>query len=68
MLETFRREQITIAARALDKAHMVRFDESNGYLHITDLGRTASYFYIKYATVEVMKFFVQNTKSNYFLF
>ena len=48
-----RRELIVKAARELDKAHMIRFEEATGYLHITDLGRTASHFYIKHATVEV---------------
>jgi activating signal cointegrator complex subunit 3 len=32
---------------------MIRFDERTGYLHSTDLGRTASHFYIKYDTVEI---------------
>ena len=32
---------------------MIRFDERTGYLFATDLGRTASHFYIKYDTVEV---------------
>ena len=42
-----------LAARALDKAHMIRFDERQGYLYATDLGRTASHYYIKYDTVQV---------------
>ena len=32
---------------------MIRFDERTGYMFATDLGRTASHFYIKYDTVEV---------------
>ena len=32
---------------------MIRFDENNGYFNSTDLGRTASHFYIKYDTVEI---------------
>lgn len=32
---------------------MIRFDQRTGYLNSTDLGRTASHFYIKYATIEV---------------
>ena len=32
---------------------MVRFDQRTGYLNSTDLGRTASHFYIKYDTIEV---------------
>lgn len=42
-----------LAAKALDKAHMIRYDERQGYLYATDLGRTASHYYIKYDTVEV---------------
>ncbi|KAL9968716.1 hypothetical protein ACROYT_G020835 [Oculina patagonica] len=53
LLQEHRRELIVNAARHLDKAKMVRFDQRTGYLNSTDLGRTASHFYIKYATVEV---------------
>ena len=38
--------------RKLDKNKMIRFDERTGYLHATDLGRTASQFYIKWETIE----------------
>ncbi|XP_076373679.1 activating signal cointegrator 1 complex subunit obelus isoform X2 [Tachypleus tridentatus] len=51
-LEHIRRELIISAAKELDKAHMIRYEESTSYLHATDMGRTASHFYIKYATVE----------------
>ncbi|CAD5122095.1 DgyrCDS10545 [Dimorphilus gyrociliatus] len=49
-----RRKLIIDAARDLDKARMIRFDEKNGFLHSTDLGRTASHYYIKYATIETI--------------
>ncbi|XP_077300347.1 activating signal cointegrator 1 complex subunit obelus [Arctopsyche grandis] len=52
-LEKKRRDLIKSSAMALDKACMIRFSERTGDLNITDLGRTASYFYIKYDTVEV---------------
>ena len=39
--------------RKLDKNKMIRFDERTGYLHATDLGRTASQFYINHETIEV---------------
>ncbi|XP_078001399.1 activating signal cointegrator 1 complex subunit 3-like [Glandiceps talaboti] len=52
-LEKHRTDLITIAAKALDKCRMVRFDERTGYLHATDLGRTASHFYIKCDTIEI---------------
>lgn len=48
-----RRDIIIDAARKLDKAKMVRFDERTQYLFATDLGRTSSHFYIKYDTIEV---------------
>ena len=50
-------------AEALDKAHMVRFDPSTGYLHSTDLGRVASQFYIKYDTVEVFNEFLRQVNN-----
>ena len=53
LLESKRTEIIREAARKLDKAKMIRFDERTGYLFPTDLGRTASQFYIKYDTIEV---------------
>ncbi|CAH1802861.1 unnamed protein product, partial [Owenia fusiformis] len=52
-LEVHRHDLIVNAARALDKAKMIRFEEKTGYLNPVDLGRTASHFYIKYDTVEV---------------
>ena len=52
-LEGHRRDLIVCASRKLDEAHMVRYEEKNGFLYPTDLGRIASLFYIKYATVEV---------------
>jgi len=56
MLETHRHDLIVVAARALDKAQMIRFCERTGTLSATDLGRTASHYYIKYNTVEVSVF------------
>ncbi|XP_025099015.1 LOW QUALITY PROTEIN: activating signal cointegrator 1 complex subunit 3-like [Pomacea canaliculata] len=54
LLEKHRYDLIVNAGRKLDKARMVRFDESTGYMHPTDTGRIASHFYIKYDTVEVI--------------
>ncbi|XP_026331439.1 activating signal cointegrator 1 complex subunit 3 [Hyposmocoma kahamanoa] len=56
MLETKRRQLITTAAMELDKTHMIRYDDQTGELHTTDLGRTASHYYI---TVETMQVFNQ---------
>ena len=46
---------VVAAARELDKARMIRFVERTSSLHATDLGRTASHFYIKHASIEVLK-------------
>ena len=53
MLEQHRRDLIVIAAKALDKVQMIRFSDRTGTLSATDLGRTASHYYIKHDTVEV---------------
>lgn len=52
-LELYRKELVLEAGRKLDKARMIRFEERTGYFASTDLGRTASHFYIKYNTIEV---------------
>jgi activating signal cointegrator complex subunit 3 len=40
------------AALALDKARMIRYNPQTELLAATDLGRTASHFYIKHPTIE----------------
>lgn len=45
-LEMFRRELLTTAARALDKARMVRFDDATGFMHITGWLSFVNYFFI----------------------
>ncbi|CAF2034237.1 unnamed protein product [Rotaria magnacalcarata] len=54
MLHSFQRDLIAKVAQELDKAHMVRFEEKTGYLFATDLGRTASHYYINYVTIETI--------------
>ncbi|CDW55867.1 activating signal cointegrator 1 complex subunit [Trichuris trichiura] len=49
----FRRCCIVSAARQLERLKMIRFNEENGYFYSTDLGRIASYYYLKCGTVEV---------------
>ncbi|KAJ3219925.1 activating signal cointegrator 1 complex subunit [Dinochytrium kinnereticum] len=44
---------LKIAARNLHKAQMVVFDERTGYLTPKDLGRTASNYYIRTASIEI---------------
>ncbi|XP_011087302.1 DExH-box ATP-dependent RNA helicase DExH14 [Sesamum indicum] len=46
------RALVSDAARALDKAKMMRFDEKSGNFYCTELGRIASHFYIQYSSVE----------------
>lgn len=53
-LQAHREDLIRIAARQLDKARMLRFDEATSTFHPTDLGRTASHYYIKYDTIEII--------------
>lgn len=52
-LENYRKELIVSVAKKLDQARMIRFVEHTGALHATDLGRTASHFYINYASIVV---------------
>ena len=51
MLLNHRKRLIEEAAKKLDKAEMIRFDSLNNFLSITDMGRTASHYYINYETV-----------------
>lgn len=51
-LAGYRRELVIHAAQQLDKARMVRFEPRSESLDSTNLGRTASHFYIKHATME----------------
>lgn len=53
LLENKRRMLITTAALSLDKAKMIRYNNRTENLSTTELGRTASHFYIKYDTVEI---------------
>lgn len=40
------------AAKELDKAHMIRYSSETGDLMPTNMGRTASYFYINFDTIQ----------------
>ncbi|KAJ4821369.1 Activating signal cointegrator 1 complex subunit 3 [Rhynchospora pubera] len=46
------RSFIVDAARALDKAKMMRYDEKSGNFYCTELGRIASHYYLRYSSVE----------------
>uniref|UniRef100_A0A673MSU9 U5 small nuclear ribonucleoprotein 200 kDa helicase n=1 Tax=Sinocyclocheilus rhinocerous TaxID=307959 RepID=A0A673MSU9_9TELE len=65
-LELYRKELVVESGRKLDKARMIRFDERTGYFASTDLGRTASHFYIKYNTIETFNelFNAQKTEAD----
>ncbi|KAJ8643830.1 hypothetical protein MRB53_005578 [Persea americana] len=51
-LASKQRSLVIDAARALDKAKMMRFDEKSGNFYCTELGRIASHYYIQYTSVE----------------
>ncbi|XP_049674277.1 activating signal cointegrator 1 complex subunit 3 isoform X2 [Accipiter gentilis] len=51
-LEKHREQLVIEVSRKLDKARMIRFEERTGFFSSTDLGRTASHYYIKYNTIE----------------
>ncbi|XP_050547877.1 activating signal cointegrator 1 complex subunit 3-like, partial [Daktulosphaira vitifoliae] len=53
MLVNKRKEFIINAAMALDRAQMLRYNERTGDLASTDLGRTASHFYISHDSIEI---------------
>lgn len=52
-LEGHRRKLVSEAARELERSKMARFDERSGNLYVTELGRVASHFYIRQASIEV---------------
>ncbi|KAM3931944.1 activating signal cointegrator 1 complex subunit 3 [Leptodactylus fuscus] len=52
VLEKHREQLVIEVGRKLDKARMIRFEERTGFFSSTDMGRTASHFYIKYNTIE----------------
>ncbi|XP_005044023.1 PREDICTED: activating signal cointegrator 1 complex subunit 3 [Ficedula albicollis] len=52
VLEKHREQLVIEVGRKLDKARMIRFEERTGFFSSTDLGRTASHYYIKYNTIE----------------
>ena len=51
-LEAARYDKIKAAAKRLDEQRMLRYDPRSGNLAATDLGRTASHFYIRSASIE----------------
>jgi len=52
-LNVARYDKATAAAKQLDELRMIRFDPRSGNLAATDIGRTASHFYIQHNTIGV---------------
>ena len=52
------RSLIDASAKSLMQARMIRYIEHTGTLHSTDLGRTASHYYINAASIEVLYVYV----------
>lgn len=50
----FEKKIVLAAITILTKNKMIRFDETTEYLYITNLGRIASHFYLKYPTIEML--------------
>lgn len=48
-----RNELVTIAAQKLADARMIMFDRGSGSFTITDLGRIAAKYYIRYTSIEI---------------
>lgn len=48
-----RNELIVQAARLLQKARMVRYDDLANTFGITDLGRIAAKYYLRFSTIEI---------------
>jgi replicative superfamily II helicase len=48
-----RLELVTVAAQKLAEARMIMFDRTTGVLTITDLGRIAAKYYIRYRSIEI---------------
>lgn len=51
------------AAMLLDKAHMIRYEQKTGDLMSTNLGRTASYYYINFYTMEIFNEMMNSTMT-----
>ena len=60
-LVRWRTELVEVMARRLDEARMVRFHGPSGSLDATELGRTASHYYLSVGTVETFNEMVQPT-------
>lgn len=55
-----RNQLITQSVRQLAVAKMIRFDEIANSFVISDLGRIAAKYYLKYQTMEIFSHFFRN--------
>ena len=60
-LESYRKSVIKSAATTLDQCKMIRYHEASGTFAATDLGRTASHFYIKHESVQTFNEHLSNS-------
>jgi len=56
-----RADLVHTAATILDKANLINYDKRTGSFQVTDIGRIASYYYIKHQSMSVYN---ENLKSN----
>jgi activating signal cointegrator complex subunit 3 len=54
LLFEYRHDLVKHAAMKLDQFQMIRYDDTNGVFHSTDLGRIASHYYVKTDTIELL--------------
>eukprot|EP01134_Creolimax_fragrantissima_P000312 CFRG0312T1 len=66
LLVNYRRKLAIEACSKLDNNQMVRFSATNGNVSSTDIGRTASYFYLRHESIEMYnkEFIPHMTESN----
>ena len=55
--------QVTEAAKQLEASKMARFDERSGNLYVTEMGRVASHFYIRHASIVVFNEALKRTMN-----
>lgn len=59
---------IHAAALALDRGGMIRYDRRTGEMHATDIGRVASHYYVRHASMSVYNEHLRSTMDEIDLF
>lgn len=54
-MHAWRRQLVMTAANTLDDAHLMRYNKSTEIFGVTDLGRTASHYYITHKTMAMFE-------------